>query len=205
MIHAILHGFILALGLILPLGVQNLFVFSQGAAHTRLTRALPAVAAASLCDTLLISLAIMGVSVVVLEYAWIKTVLFSLGIPFLLYMGYITLTSKPAVQNGEASRSFSTRKQIAFAVSVSLLNPHAILDTVGVVGTSSLNYAGGERLAFGAACITVSWVWFAGLASAGRAARRLDSTGKLRSWLNILSAIIMWGTAAYLAYSLFMG
>ncbi|GIO52380.1 LysE/ArgO family amino acid transporter [Paenibacillus cineris] len=205
MIHALFHGFILALGLILPLGVQNLFVFGQGAAHTRLSRALPAVIAASLCDTLLISLAIMGVSVVVLEYAWIRTVLLGLGIPFLLYMGYVTLTSKPLAHNGEDTRSLSTRKQIAFAVSVSLLNPHAILDTVGVVGTSSLNYAGWEKLAFGAACVLVSWVWFAGLAAAGRAARNLDSTGRLRSWLNLLSAIIMWVTAAYLAYSLFRG
>jgi L-lysine exporter family protein LysE/ArgO len=85
-----LHGFILALGLILPLGVQNLFVFNQGAVHPRFVRALPSIITAALCDTLLISLAILGVSVMVLEYDWIRILLFSLGICFLAYMGWVT-------------------------------------------------------------------------------------------------------------------
>ena len=33
MIQSILHGFLLAFGLILPLGAQNVFVFNQGANH----------------------------------------------------------------------------------------------------------------------------------------------------------------------------
>lgn len=31
MLQPIIHGFLLALGLILPLGAQNVFVFNQGA------------------------------------------------------------------------------------------------------------------------------------------------------------------------------
>lgn len=202
MVEAILHGFILALGLILPLGVQNLFVFNQGALHSRLTRSLPAVITASLCDTLLISLATLGVSVVVLEYVWIKTMLYMVGICFLIYMGYTTWTTKPTGQERSDTQSFSPQKQIVFALSVSLLNPHAILDTVGVVGTSSLKYAGGEKTAFTVSCILVSWVWFTGLAIAGKTAGKLDASGKLLSLVNIISAMIMWGTAVYLAFGL---
>lgn len=33
MLQAVLHGILLALGLILPLGAQNVFVFNQGANH----------------------------------------------------------------------------------------------------------------------------------------------------------------------------
>ncbi len=55
-----LHAFILALGLILPLGVQNLFVFNQGVTQPALWRALPAVITAAICDTLLILLAVQG-------------------------------------------------------------------------------------------------------------------------------------------------
>ena len=51
MISVLLHGFILALGLILPLGVQNVFVFNQGAVQSRFVKALPAIITASLCDT----------------------------------------------------------------------------------------------------------------------------------------------------------
>lgn len=60
MLQAALHGFILAFGLILPLGVQNIFVFNQGAVQPRFSRVLPVILTASVCDTLLITLAVAG-------------------------------------------------------------------------------------------------------------------------------------------------
>jgi len=72
---AFAHGFMLALGLVLPLGVQNVFVFSQGACQPKLRRALPAVIAAGYCDTLLVLLAVFGVSVAVLEFVWLRVAL----------------------------------------------------------------------------------------------------------------------------------
>lgn len=198
MIGVILHGFILALGLILPLGVQNVFVFNQGVVQPRFIRALPVMITASLCDTLLISLAVLGVSVIVLEYEWIRLTLFTLGICFLVYMGAATWRSKPSGQDPESARSFSPKKQIVFAMSVSLLNPHAVLDTMGVIGTSSLQYEGADKMIFTVVCIAVSWLWFLGLGIAGRAAGRMDTTGRLLFALNRISAVIMWGTAAYL-------
>ncbi|RAR41010.1 LysE/ArgO family amino acid transporter [Paenibacillus sp. MDMC362] len=202
MIGVIVHGFILALGLILPLGVQNVFVFNQGAVQSRFVKALPVMITASLCDTLLISLAVLGVSVVVLEYEWIRTVLFTLGICFLVYMGMVTWKSKPSGQVLEEARSFTPKRQIIFAMSVSLLNPHAVLDTMGVIGTSSLQYSGMDKVIFAVVCIAVSWLWFLGLGIAGRAAGRMDASGKLLSTLNRISALIMWGTAGYLGVSL---
>ncbi|ALA71771.1 lysine transporter [Geobacillus stearothermophilus 10] len=59
MMRAFLHGLILAFGLIFPLGVQNVFILTQGAIQRRWRRALPAVLTASLCDTLLILLAVL--------------------------------------------------------------------------------------------------------------------------------------------------
>lgn len=94
------------------------------------------------------------------------------------------------------------KKQVAFAMSVSLLNPHAILDTVGVIGTSSLKYAGMDKWTFALACILVSWIWFFGLALAGRLTGHLDRSGRLLTVLNKASALIMWGTATYLASAL---
>ncbi|VTR50050.1 lysine exporter protein LysE/YggA [Actinobacillus pleuropneumoniae] len=202
MIGVILHGFILALGLILPLGVQNVFVFNQGVVQPRFIRALPVIITASICDTLLISLAVLGVSVIVLEYEWIKMTLFTLGIGFLVYMGSATWRSKPSGHDPESARSFSPKKQIVFAMSVSLLNPHAVLDTMGVIGTSSLQYEGANKVIFTVVCIAVSWLWFLGLGFAGRVAGRMDPTGRLLSALNRISAVIMWGTAAYLVLRL---
>lgn len=199
MLEAILHGWILSFGLILPLGAQNVFVFNQGAMQPTLWRALPVVMTAALCDTALILLSVLGVSLAVLTVAWLKTVLYAVGVCFLLYMGYLTWRSRPSVDFGEVER-FSPSRQVIFAASVSLLNPHAILDTIGVIGTSSLTYSGAEKWGFTAACITVSCVWFFSLCLAGRMAGRLDPSGRLLHILNRLSALIMWAVALYMAW-----
>ncbi|NGQ95201.1 amino acid transporter [Brevibacillus sp. SYP-B805] len=201
MLEAFIHGLVLALGLILPLGAQNVFVFNQGAAQPSLVRAMPVVITAALCDTLLILLAVMGVSLVVLTFTWIKTILFAAGFCFLAYMGWLTWNSRPGI-NGETHGSFSAKKQVVFAASVSLFNPHAILDTIGVIGTSSLGYGGSEKWGFTIACILVSWVWFFTLSLAGRTAGRLDTSGRLIRSLNRISAVIIWLVAVYMAANL---
>jgi L-lysine exporter family protein LysE/ArgO len=202
MFEAIIHGFILAFGLILPLGVQNVFVFNQGATQARYLGALPVIITAAICDTLLISLAVLGVSVVVLDYDWLRMLLLFAGIIFLIYMGFVTWNSKPAMNEGDNRISFSPKKQVIFAMSVSLLNPHAILDTIGVIGTSSLTYLGVEKLAFAITCILVSWLWFLGLGIVGRMSGRLDQSGRFLLILNKISAIVMWGTAVYIGVTL---
>jgi len=197
-----IHGFVLSLGLILPLGVQNVFVFNQGATQPTLLRAMPVVLTAAICDTILILLAVLGVSLVVLTFVWLKTLLYLIGVLFLSYMGWLTWRSNPATAKGEVSAALPVSRQVAFAASVSLFNPHAILDTIGVIGTSSLAYSGGEKWAFTFACILLSWVWFISLAVAGRAAGRLDTSGRLLRLLNKCSALIIWTVALYMAITL---
>jgi L-lysine exporter family protein LysE/ArgO len=200
MLLAFLHGYLLALGLILPLGPQNAFVFSQGATQPRFVRALPVVIAASLCDTLLVLLAVLGVSVIVPAVAWVRIALLAAGIVFLMVMGWLTWRAAPADDARLAySAGWPLRRQIVFAASVSLLNPHAILDTLGVIGASSVSYSGDARIAFTAAVILNSWLWFIGLAVAGRLVGRWSQA---RRWLNRASALIMWVSAAYLLWSL---
>lgn len=198
----ILHGILLALGLILPLGVQNIFVFNQGVLGKRYVHSLPAVLTASLCDTLLIMAAVYGVSVAVLAFDWVRVVLITAGVLFLLYMGASIWKNSAAPQRSELAEAFPPKKQIAFAAMVSLLNPHAILDTIGVIGTSSLSYEGTDRLVFALTCVGVSWVWFFSLAFAGRMLGKLDSSGSGLFIMNRVSALLIWGSAGYLLYSL---
>jgi len=89
-----------------------------------------------------------------------------------------------------------------FAASVSLLNPHAILDTIGVIGTSSLAYTGSEKWAFAVSCILISYLWFFGLAIAGRTLGTLDRTGRWMKAINRTSALLIWGVACVLAAQL---
>lgn len=169
--EAIIHGIILAFGLILPLGVQNVFVFSQGATQPYLYKALPAAITAAISDTLLILLAAFGLSLLVLQFAWLRFVLMMIGIIFLLYMGGMIWKSEGTTTNENKALSF--RQQILFALSVSLLNPHAILDIVGVIGTSAITYSGLDQVLFTVACISVSWAWFLGLIVAGNQIKNL--------------------------------
>ena len=98
---------------------------------------------------------------------------------------------------------FSSKKQITFAASVSLLNPHAIMDTIGVIGTSSLTYSGPDKWLFALACIAISWLWFLALAITGRKIGQLDTTGKYLRYINQFSAIIILIMAIYIISQLF--
>ncbi len=202
MLSAFIHGYLLSFGLILPLGPQNVFVFAQGATQPQLRRALPVVLTAALADTALILVAVLGVSAVVLTVPWVKIVLGVFGVCFLLTIGWVTWRSEVREDDTtKLAQHWPARRQIIFALSVSLLNPHAILDTIGVIGTSSLAYAGGDRIAFTAACGLNSWVWFFMLAVAGKLLAR-TRIGPVRKWLNRVSAVIIWISAVYLVYNL---
>ncbi len=167
MSEAIIHGIVLAFGLIIPLGVQNVFVFNQGASQPNIWRATPVVLTASICDTLLILIAVQGVSLVLLTFSWLTTTLYMIGFFFLMYMGWVIWRSDPS-NDVKQEKSMPLKNQIIFAASVSLLNPHAILDTIGVIGTNSIQYIGSEKWAFTFATIIVSWIWFISLAFAGK-------------------------------------
>lgn len=194
--EAILHGIILAFSLILPLGVQNVFVFNVGARQPSFYKAIPVVITAGLCDTILILTAILGVSLIVLSFTWLKTVLLVAGFVFLLYMGWLVWRSTASREEDRSGMTIG--KQILFTASVSIFNPHAILDTIGVIGTNALSYDGSEKWAFAVATITVSWIWFFGLALAGRRIGKIDDNGRWIVLLNKISAVLIWFIAFHL-------
>lgn len=201
---ALFHGVILAFGLILPLGVQNVFVFNQGATHKKFRNAMPVIITAGVCDTIMIFLAVTGVSMAVLSFEWLRILLFLIGFFFLAYMGWVMWQSTPNVSMNQEQTQFSARRQVTFAASVSLFNPHAIMDIIGVIGTSSLTYEGYEKWMFTTACIVVSWLWFFSLAIVGRRVGQIDKDGNLLKLMNQVSAIIIWVMAIYMGYQLYL-
>ncbi|EGQ3947130.1 LysE family transporter [Staphylococcus pseudintermedius] len=189
MLQALIHGILLALGLILPLGAQNVFVFNQGANHGKISKALPVIITAGLCDTFLIVIAILGVSLILISMPTLQLVIYMIGFLFLMYMAWSLWKEKPS--NIEEIEPMRPRKQVLFALSVSLLNPHAIMDTVGVIGTSAAVYAGYNKIIFSIATISVSWIWFVFLAILGKLTGKVDKTGKYIVILNKCSSIIV--------------
>jgi len=142
---------------------------------------------------------------VILSFVWLKLGLLVIGFVFLVYMGWVSWQSQPASNQTLEGGSMPPAKQILFAASVSLLNPHAILDTIGVIGTSSLNYIGSDKALFTASCIMVSWLWFFALAFAGRIMGSLDAGGRLLRVVGRVSAMFIWGAALYLGYGIVNG
>jgi L-lysine exporter family protein LysE/ArgO len=195
------HGIVLAMGLILPLGVQNLFVFTQGVTQPTFFRALPVVITASMCDTILILLAVQGVSLFVASFAWVKICFLIIGVVFLVYMSWMTWNSTLVGNYTGDEKKFSVKQQIVFAVTVSLFNPHAVLDTIGVIGTSAIHYRGNEKLLFTLACILVSWCWFFLLAVIGWNVGKKKSFTQLFGYINKVSAVFMWLSAIYMVYN----
>lgn len=195
-----LHGIILAIGLILPIGMQNGFILFQGAVHKRWVNLLPTLITAGMADTLLISLGAMGVSAAAFHITWFRYLIGVVGILFLLYMGVASWRDQGAEAAGLTDTAWPPRRQITFSLSVSLLNPHALIDTLAVIGGSASVYTTfRERFAFAAAAASVSWIWFFLLSLIGHWLGRMAFQNSLKLF-NRVSAVIMWLSAGYLGY-----
>jgi L-lysine exporter family protein LysE/ArgO len=197
MIEAFLNGLLISIGMLLPLGMQSLYLFNQGANHKKFTHALPSIFTAIICDTFLIVSSVLGLSLIVFAFPWVKALILYLGLVFLIYIGFIIWFTKPyKVQHKVLP--LSPKKQILFAASVSLFNPHALIDTIGVIGTISMKFRGLDKWIFTSACILVSASWAFCLSFAGHVLHKIDNNGDLLLKLNKISAILIWGFAFYL-------
>lgn len=195
---AFLHGFLLALALILPLGPQNTFVMSQGTTHRQYRHTVPVVVTAALADMILIGMAVLGVSAVLLVAPMLKEILTLLGIVFLGWMGWQSWRAPvhPETSDGAVKAYWTIRRQVMHTLRASLLNPHAIMDTVIVIGGGAALYTTpGDKLAYAMAAVLVSWVWFFALSLAGRALAQLRHRARTLQWVNRISAGIMWTIA----------
>lgn len=190
MFAAYLAGLVLGFGLITPIGAQNLFIVSQGMA-VGVRRAFWAVATAACCDTLLIVLGAAGVSRLLAVAPAVRTTLLLAGAVFLTYLGVQALRSAGGRLDGDNdAQRHSPRQMVARTASVSLLNPHAILDTVGVIGSAVVAQPAHSRVVFATGTISASWLWFSFLAIGATRLRR-HLSGRAAVWFDRLSGAIM--------------
>ena len=123
-------GMVLGLALIIPVGVQSLFVFNQGLL-VGFPRAFVGVAAVCFCDTFLIVLGAVGASALLALLGY-HDFLIAAGSAYLVVMGLLALKARaPRSESVHLTRATRT---VAQAVGGSALTSHSILDTVGVLG-----------------------------------------------------------------------
>lgn len=190
-------GLVLGLALIVPIGAQNVFVINQSIA-VGMPRALAAVAAAGVCDTILIIAGAAGASAILIGVPGLRPILLLAGALFLVYLGVRSLRASAPDEHTTTHESLSLRAVATRTASVSLLNPHAILDTVGVLGAAIVAQEATQRVLFATGTLTASWVWFLAIALAASAARQL-LTPRRRVWVDRISGLILLAFAMLLA------
>lgn len=146
----------------MALGPQNLFLIKQGAKKNHPT--LSAIIC-FFCDVILTAGSIAGLHELLLLNPTLHLWMLWLGSIFLLYYATKALISAFSIKkdsNVEVPQAHSRKQIILFALGFSLLNPHAIIDTVVIIGSGSTQYPNHE-LTFLMGVITSSLLWFSTL------------------------------------------
>lgn len=195
---AFVFGLLLGIATALPVGVQSFVVMNQGL-RFGYPRVLVGIVTASLCDSVLIVLGASGASAL-LRAPDHEGLLVSVGVFFFLVVGATTLL-RASPGNKEVESHAHPSAMVAQTVGVSLLNPHAIFDTVGLLGGAIAIQAPGNRLGFAAGAIAASWVWFV-MIGFGASALRVWLTPPVRLWTQRGSGALMLLFAGFLALRL---
>ncbi len=202
MISAALSGFALSLSLILAIGAQNSFVIRQGLLNQHV---LVVVLFCGLSDMMLICLGVLGLGQLLtpvfdLYGAW----LFALAALWLAGYGVLRLrdglqmatsfdkASAPGLPQTSLARTISVVAVLTFA------NPHVYLDTVILLGSLSVPYQEGEKLAFTAGASAASLLFFSVLGFGARRFSRYMTSVHAWQLIDFATAFVMLLFAALL-------
>lgn len=197
----LLSGFGLGASLIVAIGSQNAFVLRQGLKRQYV---FTVCTICFLCDSLLISLGAGGFSTVVASSPLFMKLTLWGGVLFLFTYGlraFAAALRPGALEAEDGIASEAPLGQVALmAVSFSLLNPHAFLDTVLLLGSLAGQYPGVSRAAFALGAMAASLTWFYGIGYGARLVAPLFRKPQAWRMLDIMVGCTMWGIAFRLAF-----
>lgn len=185
-----LNGFILGLSLIIALGPQNIFLIKQGA---RKNHAWLSAGICFICDLILAAASITGLHKLLERHPNLQIWMICLGALFLFY--YALRAIRNALINTNRSSvelpNPYTRTQIVlFALGFSLLNPHAIIDSVVIIGSGSSQYPDHEFI-FLAGVMASSLIWFGSLTLTTQHFSKLLTQSNVWQLMEFFSGILM--------------
>jgi L-lysine exporter family protein LysE/ArgO len=192
----VLKGFVLSLSLIVAIGPQNALLLRQA---VRREQAWLAASLFSFGDIVMISLGGFGIGHFLEGWPLLKFLLTAFGAFYIFWFGFgvfrqlfhpkaLTIHAPPA------------QKSILFAaLAVTFLNPHAILDTVVVMGTIALQFQGMAKYTFMSGAILGSVFWFFGVAWAGQRLAPFLSRPQVWRVIESIIVIVMLSVAMMLA------
>ncbi|GIF05541.1 LysE/ArgO family amino acid transporter [Actinoplanes siamensis] len=192
-----LTGLLLGLAMITPIGPQNIFLVNQGFTFG-MPRVLVAVGAAGVCDTVLIALGGAGAAAALNAVPGLETVLLIGGAVFLTYLGIKSFRTTYEELDHARPTIMRWPTVVAQCASASVLNPHAVLDVVGLLGVAIAAQTPDDRPVFAAGTVSASWIWFLALAI-GASALRPWLTSRRRQWIDRISGTLLLVFAALFA------
>lgn len=184
------NGLILGLSLITALGPQNVFLIKQGAQKNH---AILSALVCFVCDFILACGSIAGLHHVLSLHPTLQIWMIWLGSTFLLYYAIKTLQSAlfPKKETTDKAVNTHSRMQIVlFALGFSLLNPHAIIDTLVIIGSGSSQFPD-HKLAFLAGVVTASSIWFSSITLTTRYFSDVLTKAKVWQSIEFFSGIMM--------------
>ncbi|MDR3448701.1 MAG: LysE family transporter [Alphaproteobacteria bacterium] len=159
-----LKGLLLMASVIVAIGPQNAFLLRQAVRREQAWR----VAAIFLFgDVTMVALGGFGIGHWLECWPLAKLLLTAAGAVYIFWFGFGVLRQmrqpKALTAGGKPAQGL-----IAGALAVTFLNPHAIFDTVVLIGTMALQFEGPSKIAFMLGAMTASMLWFFGVAWAGQ-------------------------------------
>lgn len=154
-----LNGLLLGLSLIMALGPQNIFLIRQGALRKHVV--LSAVTC-FFCDVILVITSVAGLHHTLEVHPGLQTWVSGFGFVFLMFYGIRSIHQGLRTSENKAAsiETPQSRKQILMlSLGFSLLNPHAIIDSLVLIGGGSTQYPEHQQ-AFLSGVITSSFIWF---------------------------------------------
>ncbi|MEP6917055.1 MAG: LysE family transporter [Acidobacteriota bacterium] len=161
-----IKGFVLMLSSIVAIGPQNALLLRQAVRREQawLTAGIFLVG-----DVTMVLLGGFGIGRFLGRWPLVKLLLTALGAVYILWFGVGVfrqmLHPKSLAVN---AASGGERSVVLGALAVTFLNPHAIFDTVILVGTVALQFQGSTKIIFMLGAILGSTTWFFGVAWAGQ-------------------------------------
>ncbi|PHS18846.1 MAG: amino acid transporter [Kangiella sp.] len=195
------QGFFLGGSMIIPIGAQNAFIINQGIKRQF------HLLAATLCilgDVLLISLGVFGGGEIIASNETLSFLLTLFGILFLTGYGMLSFRSAftPALPSKIDSSACTKTdkidktdrtllKVVITCFAVTLLNPHAYIDTVVILGGVGGQFLGNGKILFTLGCIIASTCWFYGLSISASKMSHILSKPKVKKGIDISVGIVM--------------
>lgn len=176
------------LSLIVAIGPQNAFLLRQAIRREHAWMA----ASIMLCgDVIMASLGGFGLGGLLEKYLWMKLILTILGVIYIFIFGLRILLQINQDKALIADKETNRKNIITGALAVTFLNPHAILDTILLIGTMSLQFQGRDKIAFMSGVILASTIWFYGVAWIGQKLSHFLSKPKIWRAIDAFVVFVM--------------